>query len=141
MGMEYDSYQQHIFKPGDPIPPAKTWWIWKVFWILLAITTVEVSVAFMNYYNVWNAHGDQKHTIDTVIKVFFILLTLLKAFYIIFSYMHLGDEKRSFKVTLGFLVIVLTYFIILMMNEGYYQDVVHVDFPMFMQRDPTGAGH
>jgi hypothetical protein len=54
--------------------------------------------------------------------------------------MHLKDEKKTFKLTLGFLVIVLTYFIILMLNEGYYQNIVHTDFPEFMQRNPAGGG-
>jgi len=52
----------------------------------------------------------------------------------------LKDEKRSFKFTLLSLVVILTYFVILMMTEGYYQDVVHYDFPDFMKRDPTGGG-
>ncbi len=132
MAMEYDYYEQHIHRPGDPVTPAKTWWIWKVFWILLAVTTVEVSLAFANYY--------QHFGIDQILKVIYIVLTLVKAGFIIFSYMHLKDEKKAFQLTLGFLVIVLTYFIILMLNEGYHQNIIHTDFPLFMQRDPSGGG-
>lgn len=132
MAMEYDYYEQHIHRPGDPVAPAKTWWIWKVFWILLAVTTVEVSLAFANYY--------QHFGIDQILKVIYIVLTLVKAGFIIFSYMHLKDEKRAFQLTLGFLVVVLTYFIILMLNEGYHQNIIHADFPLFMQRDPSGGG-
>lgn len=134
MSMIYDYYQPHIHKPGDPIAPAKTRWIWNVFWILLVVTTAEVSIAFGNYYNHWG--------IDQILKIIYILLTLLKAYYIIFSYMHLGHEKRSFKITLGFLAIILTYFIILMMNEGYYQDIIHYNYPAFMKGVGTdGAVH
>jgi cytochrome c oxidase subunit IV len=61
---------------------------------------------------------------------------LLKAGYIIFSYMHLKDEKKTFQFTLGFLVIILTYFIALMMIEGYYQEDVRLVFPSYM----TGHG-
>ncbi len=140
MAMEYDYYEQHIHRPGDPIAPAKTWWIWKVFWILLVVTTVEVSLAFMNFYNTWGVDAHTHHNITKFLKFVYIGLTLLKAGYIIFSYMHLKDEKKSFQMTLGFLVIVLTYFVILMMNEGYYQNVIHFDFPDFMQRNPEGGG-
>lgn len=135
MAMEYDYYEQHIHHPGDPIAPAKTRWIWNIFWLLLIVTAVEVSIAFANYYNNFG--------IDQILKVIYIALTLVKAYFIIFSYMHLKDEKKSFKLTLGFLVVILVYFVILMMNEGYYQNVVHVDFPEFMQRNPVGGagGH
>src|SRR5688572_30055976 len=135
MAMEYDYYEQHIHRPGDPIAPGKTRWIWNIFWLLLIVTTIEVSIAFANYYN--------NYGIDQILKVIYIFLTLVKAYFIIFSYMHLKDEKRSFKMTLGFLVVVLTYFIILMMNEGYHQNVVHFDFPDFMKNSytpPAGTG-
>lgn len=138
--MEYDYYEQHIHHPGDPIAPAKTWWIWKVFWILLAVTTVEVGLALMNYNNVWGATETAHHKITKFLKFVYIGLTLLKAGYIIFAYMHLKDEKKSFQLTLGFLAVVLTYFVILMLNEGYHQNVVHYDFPVFMQRNPEGGG-
>lgn len=139
MAMEYDYYEQHIHRPGDPIAPAKTWWIWKVFWILLAVTSVEVGLALMNYNNVWGVDADKHHQITKVLKYIYIFLTLAKAYFIIFSYMHLKDERRSLQLTLAFLAVVLTYFVILMMNEGYHQNIVHYDFPEFMQRNPEGG--
>ena len=141
MAMEYDYYEQHIHRPGDPIAPAKTWWIWKVFWILTVITTSEVTLAVMNYYNVWGVDPATHHNITKWLKFVYIGLTLLKAYYIVFAYMHLKDENKSFQMTLGFLAIVLTYFVILMMNEGYHQNIIHFDFPVFMQRNPEGGPH
>lgn len=138
MAMIYDSYQQHIHKPGDPIAPAKTKWIWKVFWILLFVTTAEVLVAFSAYNNWWGFSEEQQKSFVHGFKIFYILLTLVKAYYIIFSYMHLGDERKNFKLTLGAMVVLLLYFVVLMMIEGYYQNTVHFDFPAFMQRDPMG---
>lgn len=139
MSMELDYYEPHIHRPGDPIAPAKVRWIWNIFWLLLIVTTVEVSLAFMNFYNVWGATEAAHRGITKFLKFVYIFLTLVKAWFIIYYYMHLKDEKRSFKLTLGFLVIVLTYFIILMMNEGYHQNIVHFDFPEFMQRNPEGG--
>lgn len=143
MAEEYDYYQQHIHRPGDPIAPPKTWWIWKVFWWLLAITTFEVGLAILNYNNIWGATPEKHHQITQWLKFVYITLTLVKAGLIIFSYMHLKDERLSFKITLAFLAVVLTYFVILMMNEGYHQNIVHYDFPAFMQRNPetTAGGH
>lgn len=122
----YDSYHQHLHKVGDPIAPPKTRWIWTVFWYLLAVTIVEVGLASINYY------GNMGW--DAWLKPTFILLTLLKAYYIIFSYMHLKDERKNFKLTLGFLIIILGYFIMLLMIEGYYQTQVRMIFPDFLKQ-------
>jgi len=111
-----------------------------VFWILLAVTTVEILAAFSAYQNWFHFSHKGIETYTHTLKIVYIFLTLVKAYYIIFSYMHLGDERRNFKLTLGFLVIILVYFIILMMLEGYYQDSIHFDFPAFMQRNPLGEG-
>src|SRR5690606_20097200 len=100
---------------------------------LLVVTTVEVGLAFANWK--FNFMPEQ------VLKVIYILLTLAKAYYIIFSYMHLGDERKNFKLTLGFLVVLLVYFIALMMIEGYYQEDVRLIFPEFMRGIREGAGH
>jgi cytochrome c oxidase subunit 4 len=123
-----DSFKPHLHQPGDPIAPAKTWWIWKVFWILLAVTSVEVGIAYANYALEWGMKQQ--------LKYLYIFLTLVKAAYIIFSYMHLKDEKKTFQFTLGTLVVILTYFIVLMMIEGYYQEDVRLVFPDYM----TGHG-
>lgn len=122
----YDSYHPHLHKVGDPIAPPKTRWIWKVFWYLLAVTLVEVGLASINYYG--------RMGWDAWLKPTFILLTLLKAYYIIFSYMHLKDERKNFKLTLGFLIIILGYFIMLLMIEGYYQTQVRMIFPDFLKQ-------
>jgi len=139
MAMLEDSYHPHVFHPGDPVAPAKVRWIWVIFWWLLAVTTVEVSLAFMNFYNTWGADEHTHHTITKVLKYVYIFLTLVKAYFIVFYYMHLKDERKALKFTLGFLVIVLTYFVTLLMVEGYYQNIIHYDFPVFMQRNPEGA--
>jgi tryptophan-rich sensory protein len=129
----YDNFQPHLHRAEDPIPPAKTWWIWKVFWILLAVTAVEVGVAYANY--------ELAFTSKQVLKYFYIGLTIVKAYYIIFSYMHLGDEKKSFRLTLGILVILMVYFIVLMMIEGLYQEDVRLIFPDYLISDMPAAAH
>lgn len=118
-----DSFQPHTYKAGEPIAPPRTRWIWNIFWILLGITSVEVGLALSNYaYDLgW----------DKPLKFIYIFLTIAKAYYIIFSYMHLKDERKSFKLTLGFLVIILAYFVTLMMIEGSYQDHLRLILPEF----------
>ncbi len=62
--------------------------IWKVFGILLGITIIEVLMgAYLS--------GIEKY--HTFLIIAFIFFTLVKAFYIVMTFMHLGDEIRSLK--------------------------------------------
>lgn len=62
--------------------------LWRVFFIMLAITIVELIVGFKSH--AWGIpYG--------FLKVLFISLTLLKAYYIIYEFMHLGGEVRLLK--------------------------------------------
>jgi caa(3)-type oxidase subunit IV len=86
--------------------------IWQVTALLTAITIVEVflGVAFKrNGTSTWET-----------IKLIFLGLTILKAGYIVLSFMHLGDERRNLKY-----VILLPYalFIMYLIFIGLYEGV------------------
>lgn len=72
------------------------WWIWKVFWILLIVTAVEVALGIIK----------PLFLIDTIflgtklINHVFIVLTIVKAAYIVNVFMHLGFERKSLKWTI-----------------------------------------
>ena len=92
--------------------------LWNVFWILLIITGVEVTLGIF-----WKEMaGANKDSVWPVIKWLFISLTLVKAFYIVAEFMHLGGEKRNFTLTVmisySFLLIYLIYMIL---AEAVYQ--------------------
>jgi cytochrome c oxidase subunit IV len=126
-----DTYQPHYHKVGDPIEAPKTRWIWNIFWILLGVTSIEVGFAFIN---------SAYHLVSMqTLKVFFILLTLVKAYYIVFSYMHLGDEKKNFKLTISFSVILIIYFIVLMMIEGEKIQDIRMTVPDFIIEARSGG--
>jgi cytochrome c oxidase subunit 4 len=128
-----DTYQPHYHKVGDPIAPPKTKWIWNIFWILLGVTTVEVGFAFIN---------SAYHLVSfQVLKIFFIVLTLVKAYYIVFSYMHLGDERRNFKFAISSSVILIIYFIVLMMIEGEKIQEIRMTIPDFIIEARQGGAH
>ena len=84
--------------------------IWKVTFILTAITAIEVALGSMI---------KQSSDYWQIIKWIFIVLTLVKAGYIVLSFMHLGDERKGLKY-----VILLPYFvfaaylIFILLNEG-----------------------
>lgn len=85
--------------------------IWVVFWILLVVTTVEVSLGLM-----WKNLGLPWD----LIKITFIVLTIVKAFYIVADYMHLGHERLNLRITiLGPYILFIVYLLVLVLVEAY----------------------
>ncbi|WP_221389888.1 cytochrome C oxidase subunit IV family protein [Dyadobacter sp. NIV53] len=79
--------------------------IWKTFWILSAITSLEFLIAFtMN-------HGILKVSI-------FIILTIVKAFYIVGEFMHLKHETKSLIWSILVPVIFVAWLILALLLEG-----------------------
>lgn len=125
-----DNYHYHTQVAGEPIAKANTKWIWKGFFILLVVTAVEVGFAFLNDAG----HGETRFMSLAFQKWFFIALTLVKAYYIVFSFMHLGHEKFNFKLTISLTMILIVYFIALMMIEGYALRDTKLVEPSFFKR-------
>jgi cytochrome c oxidase subunit IV len=96
---------------GERIQP-QTKKLWKVFWILLGITAVEFLIAFTissdNDFGKW-----LKITI-------FIVLTLVKSFYIVGTFMHLKDEVLRMILMVVLPIVFLFWFIGALMAEGGY---------------------
>jgi len=93
------------------------WWIWKVFWILLFITTFEVALGIIK----------PLFLVDTIflgtklLNHVFIILTIIKAAYIILQFMHLGHEEVTLKWTILLPAIILVpYLLFIVLSEGAY---------------------
>lgn len=97
---------------------AKVRKIWKVTGILTAITIFEVAVGLLLY----NSNPDiSKMAIHLGIIAYFIILTMLKAYYIVKVFMHLGDETRMFgKFILTPLVLILWLATVLLAESTYH---------------------
>lgn len=93
--------------------------IWQVFFILLGITVIEFIIALVIL-----PKGMLGHSTGNVL---YILLTILKAYYIIAYFMHLKFEKGGLQLSLGLAFIFIIYFIILMLIEGGYLNL-HMTF-------------
>ena len=93
------------------------WWIWRVFWILLAITTFEVLLGIFKV----NGQLPELIVYETFLGLAWlthvlIILTLVKAAYIVMTFMHLGDELKSLRWTIllpAFILVPYLLFIIL----------------------------
>lgn len=85
--------------------------IWKVTAILTLITAVEVGLgAFIK-------QGD--YALWYTIKWIFIALTVLKAAFIVLSFMHLGDERKALKyVILIPYAVFIAYLMFIAFNEA-----------------------
>jgi len=92
--------------------------IWKVTAILTLITIIEVLTgAFVKQYD---ASG-VGNSIWPMIKWSFIILTIVKAAYIVMIFMHLGDETKSFKrVLLIPYFLFMGYLIFILITEALY---------------------
>lgn len=84
--------------------------IWRVFWILLVITSVEVALAFL--------HLETGFPSKLFLNSIFIALTLLKAFYIVAEFMHLGQEVKNLIMTVLFPLLLFVWFIIAFLMDG-----------------------
>lgn len=98
--------------------------IWKITLLLAIVTILEVALGLYGHYQGMGVG---------IRNFFFIVMTLLKAFYIVKVFMHLGDEFRNF-VTLVLMPLVLfVWFIIAFLADGNFW--LHMN-----QTDPTRFG-
>lgn len=85
--------------------------IWRVFWVLLAITAVEFIIALAI---------PESFMAKPIKNFIYVALTILKAFYIVAYFMHLKFER----INLIYTILVPTIFIIgviaALMNESSY---------------------
>lgn len=89
--------------------------IWQVFFYLLGITSIEFFIAlYLIPKGIMSQH---------VGNFAYIVLTLVKAFYIVAYFMHLKFEKSVLRTSIVLSLIFIIYFIILMLTEGAYMHV------------------
>jgi cytochrome c oxidase subunit IV len=92
--------------------------LWNVFWIMLVVTIVELLIGFKA--NSWGLLNDDR-TSSVPLKIIFIGLTIGKAFFIVFSFMHLGHEKKWMKWSiLGPYMVFIIYLVFIIVGEANY---------------------
>jgi cytochrome c oxidase subunit IV len=104
------SAEQHTAHHGDHATMTKRK-IWNVFWVLFAITTLEFILAL----------AVPTTTMPQDIKnVIYIVLTLLKAFYIVAFFMHLKFEMLGLIYIIIVPMVFIIGFIAAMLFEGNF---------------------
>ncbi len=109
--IEYSPDQVHGEEEGRKIRKK----IWMVTLILSVITIVEVMVG------VYFGRGTVSDGAWLGIKIFYIVLTLVKAGYIVLTFMHLGDERKNARnVILYPYILFIAYLIFIALTESSY---------------------
>ncbi len=112
--IEYSLHAHHSEEEGKKVRKK----IWKVTAILSIITTVEVLVgAFFPKDSVGDITWE-------IIKWGYILLTVVKAAYIVLIFMHLGDESKTLKymILVPYIIFILYLIFIVVMEARYIGD-------------------
>jgi cytochrome c oxidase subunit IV len=111
---QYELMAQHSEEEGKKARRK----LWNVFWIMLAVTIVELIIGFQA--SEWGLLNDDR-TSSVTLKIIFIGLTILKAFYIVFSFMHLGHERKWLKWSiLAPYMIFIIYLVFIIVGEANY---------------------
>ncbi|VXB16067.1 Cytochrome C oxidase subunit IV [Flavobacterium sp. 9AF] len=91
--------------------------IWVVFGILSIITTVEVALGIVKPDFLFRSHFLSTSLLNWI----FIILTLVKAYYIMWAFMHLEGEKASVRWSVvAPLVFLILYLCFIVLVEGDY---------------------
>lgn len=110
----YSGIMSHHTDVKSPESKKQIGRIWKVFWILLAVTVVEVVMGMFFSGSMPRA----------LLNTIFLVLTLFKAGYIVAVFMHLGDELKNFIMLILIPLTLFIWFIIAFLMDG--------DFWLFM---------
>ncbi len=91
--------------------------IWIVFFILSVITIVEV------FFGIWKPDFMVEGTFISMklLNWFFIILTLVKAYYITWAFMHMEGETKGLRRSVVWsAVFLICYLIFILLTEGDY---------------------
>ena len=85
--------------------------IWRTFWILLIITIFEVGIAFTSIPH-------------DILIIIFIVLTIVKAYFIVAFFMHLKHENVPLKYSIILPFVLILFLIVMAIAEGNYLNLV-----------------
>ena len=95
--------------------------IWIVFWILFVLTTVEVLLGiFKPAFMLDNAVIGV-----SLLNHTFIILTIIKAYYIVGTFMHLGHEKKSLQISIvAPMWVLIPYLLFILLCEASFHGAI-----------------
>ena len=95
--------------------------IWGVLILLSIVTTVEVALGIYKPESLMVKFMGMK-----ILNWIFIILTLVKAYYITWDFMHMRDEKKSLqRMVVWTTVFLVCYLLFILLQEGGYIESVY----------------
>ncbi|HEY6160707.1 MAG TPA: cytochrome C oxidase subunit IV family protein [Bacteroidia bacterium] len=127
---QYEMMSHHTEEEGKK----KRRKLWNVFWVMLGITLIELFVG--SQQDKWGITGTEG------VKWFFIIFTILKAYFIVYAFMHLGDENRLMKWLIigpyaGFVIYLISMTVL---GEGNYASRHKLLIDPIIQMQHAGGG-
>lgn len=96
--------------------------IWMVFAILSVITTVEVALGIIKPDSLFRVNFLGTSLLNWI----FIILTVVKAYYIVWAFMHLEGESKALRWSIVIpLVVLILYMSFILLVEGDYVHEVY----------------
>jgi cytochrome c oxidase subunit IV len=93
--------------------------IWKIFRLLSFLTIIELAIGIFLYFKSVNGGGPGlSDSLVLTAKIIIGILTLLKAYYIVSVFMHLGDEVKNMIMTITVPLVLFVWFIIAFLIDG-----------------------
>ena len=124
MGHEVKPILGGLIKPKNNIQK-----IWMVFWLLSFVTIVEVILGIYKPESLMAKVFGMK-----ILNWIFIILTIYKAYYITWSFMHMDGEKKWFRRAVVWTgVFMIAYLCFIILTEGDY--VYEVYLKGFITKD------
>ncbi|MBC5993371.1 cytochrome C oxidase subunit IV family protein [Pontibacter cellulosilyticus] len=100
------THHDHDLPVGE-IPKPQTKAIWKTFIILVVVTAIEFAFAFAM-------------DAGTARNAIFIILTIVKAFYIVAEFMHLKHETKALIWCIILPMALVAWLMVALISEGSY---------------------
>jgi cytochrome c oxidase subunit IV len=99
--------------------------IWGVLIFLSIVTTIEVVLGILKPQSLMSMFLGMK-----ILNWIFIILTIVKAYYIAWDFMHIRDEKGSLKGSIVLPLVVLIPYLcfILLLEADYIYEVMRTGF-------------
>jgi cytochrome c oxidase subunit IV len=100
----------HIVENPTERQKPQTKALWRVFWILLILTALEFIIAF----------GLDSDTFKLTKIGIFVIMTIVKAYYIVGTFMHLKDEVKTMIWSVVLPALFVVWLLVALVVEGGY---------------------
>jgi len=106
--MSHDHAHEHV---------SNTKRIWMVFALLSVVTTVEVTLGIIRPEALFMHNFLSMNLLNWI----FIILTLYKAYYIVWAFMHMEGEKSTLRwAVVGTVIFLVLYLLFILLVEANY---------------------